>query len=506
MPITNDASATPFRPKAEIFAIAAAALFAAAGSFWSVQHALGKWDGLHWGSVIARSMRICEGAPPFTDVPIFYGPLSFYLYCAVGSLTEFSNLTFGIATFVAYTIIIGSWTLIGRRLGFSSLGVALFIAIAALCHPFPQYPWYDYIAGAFFGMGCLAVIAFRAASWRTATLSAGLICAAVLARTTYAPMVIVGLTALYILKFLNPAAIARLLGASLGYILLFFAFIWIVYGVTPVDVLSIMIDNTLLIGSVFDKNGFKNFLSWPMSQPVVLFNVALASGLCYFLAEWPDTTKNYRVGIAFYLASLVGYALNTHIFEFFRLICATPYLLLLLSETSSRTFQNLSCSSRGVFRTSVRAVSLALILYVAAVSATRYPNATALFPARANNAISGWSVMGIRFHSNEQAQFYESVVKACGKRALINMTGDVLISRMCSTNVIVADTLYETKLWIAAHRPDLATRLLNSRPRLKDGEVLFTYQADIGELKLITTIPNRKQDWVSTDIYVYEAF
>ena len=135
------------RPRSVVFA--AYAVFCLAIFFWTARYSIFRWDGAHWGSILTHSLSICEGNAPYREVPIYYGPLLFYIICAVGSVTEFSYLSIGLLTGLAYTANVGFCLLIASRLGCRVSTQIIFLLIVFLLHPYTPYPWYDYFAGVF---------------------------------------------------------------------------------------------------------------------------------------------------------------------------------------------------------------------------------------------------------------------------------------------------------------------------------------------------------------------
>jgi hypothetical protein len=142
------------------------------------------------------------------------------------------------------------------------------------------------------------------------------------------------------------------------------------------------------------------------------------------------------------------------------------------------------------------------------MGALQYPFATASFGVeKLSNASFGrrWYIGDVAFHSREQAKFYGRIQALCQGRAVINLTTDVLIARVCRQNpVIVEDQLAESHLAMSARQPALLARL--GARLLHPNEILFTYEELSGSaLERIAVVRNRRQDFHSFDINVYVA-
>src|SRR5680860_125844 len=173
-------------------------------ALWSAKYAIFRWDGMHWGSILTHSLSLCEGRVPYTEVPIYYGPLWFYLYCALGTLTEFSYLSAGLATAVALAANIGFCILIGRRLGLRTGAIVTFVGLAAFLHPFVVYPWYDYLAGAFFTAGIYFLLRCKPVNLGAELLCAVCFSCSLLTRYTSLPIVLATILLLSLIHISEP--------------------------------------------------------------------------------------------------------------------------------------------------------------------------------------------------------------------------------------------------------------------------------------------------------------
>lgn len=493
---------------APVLLAVALGVFIALGLVWSALYALTRWDGLHWGSVIVHSLEICSGAAPYRDVPIFYGPIPFYLFCGAGSLFSFSYLTVGIVTFAAYATIVVIWAIIAQRLDFYPSTITTFIVAALVVHPFVLYPWYDYIGGAFFSLA-LFVAMGRYTSHASALLAAFLFSGAVLTRVSYAIVVIAALLLLPLLRVIPIGRALRIAAWGVAIAVVYFLALYAIYGLPPAFVVGEITSNTLYISGAFP--GWLNRLAhWLVQRQEILFTAGVAIGAAYFI-DAALHREQHPAALALYLISLVTFVLHTHIFEFFRMISGTPFILLFGIQAVIETLSSSRNPLRArPFTTAAIAIFSGWVLIALVSAVLSYPLATGwrfrLDEVGAVSLSKPRTIEGITFYNRNQKRFYEKVHRLCQGKTVINQTSDVLIAGVCRDNpILVPDWLYETTVKLAAERPELNAKVTSEPRTLEPGEVMFTYTAPSEHLKSIVRLRNKRQDFFPQTIHVVTA-
>jgi hypothetical protein len=288
---------------------------------------------------------------------------------------------------------------------------------------------------------------------------------------------------------------------------LYFAGLYWFYALTPYVVIVNMFENMIYISSAF--HGFSNRIAQGLALgPELLFTVSIVVGGAYFV-DCAIKKRKQPIAMPLYLISLVSFVLHTHIFEFFRMISGAPFILLFGIQTTIRT---LSASENPIksspFASAAIGISAGWILIVTGSAVFNYPLATGsrlrLADIDSISFAKPRSIEGITFYNSDQQRFYREVRRLCKGKVVINLTSDALIAGACRDNpILVADWLYETSVELAAENPALYGRLASQPPKLEQGEVLFTYGQQGGDLKSIGLLDNEKQDFSSYPINVF---
>lgn len=481
-----------------------------------------RWDSLHWGSILAASIEVCEGRTPYTEVPIYYGPAAFYTFCLMGRPFEFSYLSFGLLTYFSYLTTLFSCGLIGRKLGIGPIAVGLFFITCLGFHPFPLYPWYDYLAGTTFAAGllCLIYSSGRRGMW-LAILGGGLLALTVLFRNSFAPqIVLVALGFLGFRVFSKQDTLGFIAGA-VGVTVLFLVAMGIFYRLSPAVIITETLRSYSHISVAF--SGFYPFRA--LTDPSVFSSVQGIFIVCFYLgllglgvdlfgpSRW---SKSSSIKLICLLSGLVGVSLQ-HIPEFFRYVCFAPLLILLGYDAIGKSLTALWNVRHREKEMSALAMIASAILLTMAIGLVRplksgvhsYPYTTAAFELRDGETLRDWlksdpiTINGIRFYTHEQAEFYQAVFDAClSGTHFANMTSDVMIAAICRHQTPLRhDTLFESVQRQEDMNPDEAKRLTASE--FLPGEIGFIYRP-FTEVVVATedVLENPKADFFNMDIVI----
>ena len=123
--------------------------FSAASVSISIYQSLFVYDGFHWGLVFANAIDFIDGKLPYKEIFIHYGFVTTFIHALVVWLSNYKMISLMIFTSLIYSLTIIQFFFVTKKL-FNIEIASIVIIFLYLIHPFPSYPWHNYILFFFF--------------------------------------------------------------------------------------------------------------------------------------------------------------------------------------------------------------------------------------------------------------------------------------------------------------------------------------------------------------------
>jgi hypothetical protein len=164
-----------------VYVASLAALSVLLGAVYSIYNT----DLHHWGFILGTALDVMRGRSPFSEVFIQYGVGQPLLLSALSHAMPINLTTIGFIMSAAYALTLVVLFLCLQEL-VPPIPAALITAIAFLMHPYPTYPWPDYLAGLCLCVACYCMVSRVGRVRGVAGVAPGLfLFAAFLFRNTY---------------------------------------------------------------------------------------------------------------------------------------------------------------------------------------------------------------------------------------------------------------------------------------------------------------------------------
>ncbi|MEO8303019.1 MAG: hypothetical protein ABI724_02760 [Betaproteobacteria bacterium] len=211
---------------AGVYVAMLAALSALMGAVYSIYNS----DAHHWGFILGTALDFIRGRSLFSEVFIQYGAGQPMLYSVLSHVMPINFSTIGFVVSVAYALTFAVLFL-GLLELTSTVRAAAITTIAFLVHPFPSYPWPDYLAGLCLCVACYCMIKRGGGSAIAAAASGLFLFLAFLFRNTYFVNVVAAMAAYVGLASISSRARSREIAVAIGVFALltsgYFAFLYL---------------------------------------------------------------------------------------------------------------------------------------------------------------------------------------------------------------------------------------------------------------------------------------
>ena len=117
--------------------------------FISIYQSLFIYDDFHWGLVFANAIDFLSGKLPYKEVFIHYGFLTTFIHALVVWISNYKMISLMIFTSLIYSLAIVQFFFLLKKI-FKIEMASIIIFFLYILHPFPTYPWHNYIVFFFF--------------------------------------------------------------------------------------------------------------------------------------------------------------------------------------------------------------------------------------------------------------------------------------------------------------------------------------------------------------------
>ena len=163
----------------------------------------------HWGFILGTALDVMRGRSPFSEVFIQYGVGQPLLLSALGHAMPINLTTIGFVVSGAYALTLIVLFLCLEEVTSAIQAVAI-TTIAFLMHPYPTYPWPDYLAGLCLCVACYCLVRRFGQTRGVAGVAPGLfLFLAFLFRNTYLVNILVASAAYAALALVSTRARCR---------------------------------------------------------------------------------------------------------------------------------------------------------------------------------------------------------------------------------------------------------------------------------------------------------
>jgi hypothetical protein len=417
-------------------------------------------DPEHWGMMLSNALDLADGKTPYSDFIIQYGYLTTILQTLWCKVFGFSYLALGVLTGIFYAgFLIQTYSIIQRLGGRGS--AQLFIVLAFILHPFPNYPWADYFAG-FFLITALNLLigSERRNSQRFRDILTGLAFGlSVWCRYTYALPISIFLAAMLLLA-VHPAHRILWIGLSFTFTNAAFIAVFILY--YQLDVVHVFEIYRTLVNTHFalrTKHGIL-YRIWTETSVAGIENFFVVIPWILTIPVFVELTLKRtlsRQAISLYvcLAILGGFNLVHAVisFEYYRMINSSAALSILtywMLGMRWKLYTEQSNSGRPRTLLSLLnmpgTMALPLLFFVATLPKlvwffplnTYYTDGHDTIMWRAPSTRLGTltyeSIGRVTFTDAVQAKFYRTIAaEICFTANIFNDTADGLITHLCDT-------------------------------------------------------------------------
>jgi len=112
--------------------------------FISIYQSLFIYDDFHWGLVFSNAIDFLDGKLPYKEIFIHYGFLTTFIHSIVIWLSNYKMISLMIFTSLIYYLSIIQFFFLVKKI-FKIEMATIIIFFLYLIHPFPNYPWHNYI-------------------------------------------------------------------------------------------------------------------------------------------------------------------------------------------------------------------------------------------------------------------------------------------------------------------------------------------------------------------------
>ena len=117
--------------------------------FISIYQSLFIYDDFHWGLVFANAIDLLRGKLPYKEIFIHYGFLTTFIHALVVWISNYKMISLMIFTSLIYSLAILQFFFLLKKI-FKIEIASIIIFFLYILHPFPTYPWHNYIVFFFF--------------------------------------------------------------------------------------------------------------------------------------------------------------------------------------------------------------------------------------------------------------------------------------------------------------------------------------------------------------------
>lgn len=110
----------------------------------SIYQSLFIYDDFHWGLVFSNAIDFLDGKLPYKEIFIHYGFLTTFIHSLVVWLSNYKMISLMIFTSLIYYLTIVQFFFLVKKI-FKIETATIIIFFLYLVHPFPTYPWHNYI-------------------------------------------------------------------------------------------------------------------------------------------------------------------------------------------------------------------------------------------------------------------------------------------------------------------------------------------------------------------------